>query len=130
MNTRFRSRRLSLLVGSAAIAAIAALVFSLAPGCKPGGDEGSKCNPLVLRNECNDGLSCKAFDCSESFCCPVNGTSSDPHCNGEGCPDTDGGEEGGAQEGGADAGADVALADSGVDANDAGPDAADASDGS
>jgi hypothetical protein len=57
--------------------------------CDIGGEEGDRCNPLVLRDECHDGLSCKAATCTESYCCPVGRPSTDPHCNGEGCPDTD-----------------------------------------
>ena len=68
--------------------------------CELGGNEGDRCNPLVERDECQSGLHCKAASCTESYCCPINGPSSDPHCNAAGCPDTDAA---------ADAGADAAV---------------------
>jgi hypothetical protein len=89
-----RHRRASIFACAGLVAAIATLVNTIGPACKPGGDEGFKCNPLVFRDECNAGLRCKAFDCAESFCCPIEGTSADPHCNGQGCADLDAGDAG------------------------------------
>lgn len=103
----------------------AIVLVLLGDACKLGGKEGDQCNSLILQAEgednCNAGFVCKPFSCSASYCCPKNGTSSDPNCNGEGCPDQDAGEEGGADAGeegaqtGSEAGSEAA-ADAGVDA--------------
>jgi hypothetical protein len=82
-------------------AAVGALSGVVGNACDMGGNEGERCNPLVLRDECNSGLHCTPASCSEAYCCPVNGSSNDPHCHGAGCPDA--GDDGGA-EGGTDAG--------------------------
>jgi hypothetical protein len=61
--------------------------------CDLGGKEGDRCNPLVLRDECNAGLQCRVATCSAAYCCPKAGTSSDPNCNAPGCPDNDAGAD-------------------------------------
>jgi len=93
-NRRFVLRVLALM------ASVATLVF-VGDACKPGGKEGDACNPLVLREEenCNSGLTCKPATCSTSYCCPKTGTSSDPNCNAEGCPDPDAGADSAADAG-------------------------------
>jgi hypothetical protein len=103
------------------VALVVALLARLESACTMGGNEGDRCNALVLRDECNSGLHCKAADCSASYCCPINGPSGDPNCNTAGCPATDGGDEGGA-DGGIDAQAESGTpADAGItDASDAG----------
>jgi hypothetical protein len=60
-------------------------------GCDLGGKEGDRCNPLVLRDECNAGLHCRLATCAAAYCCPTDRASSDPNCNAPGCPDNDGG---------------------------------------
>jgi hypothetical protein len=79
--------------------ALAIALVALGDACKLGGKEGDQCNALILHADgeenCNAGFVCKPFSCSASYCCPKNGTSSDPNCNGEGCPDEDAGEDGG-----------------------------------
>lgn len=110
---------------------VGALTFG---GCETGGKEGDRCNPLVLQDECNSGLHCTLVTCSVAYCCPTNGSSTDPSCaNAEGCPDPDAGDaeaEGGDAEveaaaeagtgtdAGADADADAAEPD--ADAGDSG----------
>lgn len=72
-------------------------------GCELGGKEGDRCNPLVLHDECNSSLHCTRATCSEAYCCPVDRSSSDPHCNAAGCPDADAGDEGGTSAAATDA---------------------------
>jgi hypothetical protein len=99
----------------------AAVLVAFIGGCDIGGKAGDRCNPLVLQDECNSGLHCTVATCSEAYCCPTNGSSTDPHCNATGCPDTDAGDDGGADaadasdgargdasDGGSEAGADAA----------------------
>lgn len=117
---------LSLLLRAGALAALGFAIAAAAYGCDDvGGKEGDRCNALVLRDECDPGLACKAATCSESYCCPKDRTSSDPNCNAPGCPDEDAGD-GGADAGdasdaepetGPDATADAPL-DTGADARD------------
>lgn len=83
----------SLLTWLGAGTALLTLFVAVGSGCDTGGDEGDRCNPLVERDECDEGLHCTAATCSESYCCPTDHSSTDPHCNGEGCPDPDAGEE-------------------------------------
>jgi hypothetical protein len=71
------------------LSAVVAILIAIAAACEIGGDEGDKCNPLVLQDECKSGLHCKAATCSESYCCPTDRASTDPHCSAEGCPNTD-----------------------------------------
>jgi hypothetical protein len=53
-------------------------------GCSEGA-EGDRCNPDLSHNECNSGLTCtQPALCPESYCCPINGDSTDPYCQ-EGC---------------------------------------------
>jgi hypothetical protein len=94
-------------LSTVAIIAIIAIVGVLGNGCAGGTKEGERCNPLVLQDECNAGLHCKLATCSEAYCCPTDRSSTDPHCNAEGCPEeTDAGHEGGSDEGAADGGSD------------------------
>ena len=81
------------------------LAVAVTYGCDVGGKEGDRCNPPVLQDECDDGLSCKPASCAESFCCPTDGRSASPSCNAVGCE--------------ADASTDAELAD----ASDAAPNA-------
>ena len=107
-----------------ALGTVVAALVALGSGCEIGGKEGDRCNALVLQDECNAGLHCKLATCSEAYCCPTNRTSTDPHCNAEGCPDPDAGDDGGtdaAADGAVDSGVDAAV-DAAVDsASDAGP---------
>jgi hypothetical protein len=80
---------------------IGLLLLALGNGCDTGGKEGDVCNPLVLRDECNDGLHCRQATCSTAYCCPTARASTDPNCNAQGCPDMDAGDDGG--NGGLDA---------------------------
>src|SRR5262249_37920198 len=104
-----RSNRASLVARFGAVALVAGAIrlLILGEGCDIGTSEGEVCNPLVLRDECANGLSCHQFSCSQAFCCPTSGTSTDPHCAGDGCPSGDAGAEAGTDEvGTAEAGAD------------------------
>ena len=111
MNT-FGAHWQSLFSGLVALGAVGLALVTLGGGCDTGGNEGDRCNPLVQRDECDDGLHCQAATCSESYCCPTNRTSSDPVCNAAGCPDPDAGE--GGDDGGSDA------TEAGADAPDSG----------
>ena len=107
-----------------AFGTVVAALAVLGSACEIGSKEGDKCNALVLQDECNPGLHCKLATCSEAYCCPTNRTSTDPHCNAEGCPDPDAGDDGGT-DAAADGGSEAAV-DSGTDAasdgaSDAGP---------
>lgn len=122
--------KLSLVLRAGMLAALAFAIAAAAYGCDDvGGKEGDRCNALVLRDECDPGLACKAATCSESYCCPKDRTSSDPNCNAPGCPDEDAGDGGdeaadasdAAPDTGADASADAPL-DTGTDARDGGSD--------
>ena len=89
---------------------------AVAVACTIGGEEGDRCNPLVERDECQGSNHCTAFSCTESYCCPTDHKSSDPHCNAtNACPDEDAGDEGGS-EAGVEAGGDDAGNDAGEDA--------------
>jgi hypothetical protein len=94
------SRHVSLVVRVGAFALVAGTIglLSVGEGCDIGTSEGEVCNPLVLRDECADGLFCRQFTCSQAFCCPTSGTSTDPNCGGEGCPSGDAGEEAGPEQ--------------------------------
>jgi hypothetical protein len=81
---------LTLLVLAGAIVAIV-----VAGACNLGGDEGDRCNPLVLQDECNAGLHCRYATCSQAYCCPTDHASAEPNCAGAGCPDTDAAADGG-----------------------------------
>jgi hypothetical protein len=107
----YRSNRNAWLARLAALSALGALLVASTNGCDDtGGKEGDRCNPLVLHDECNDGLHCTQATCSEAYCCPTGRSSSDPHCNNQaGCPDTDGGDEAGADS--------ASPAEAGVDAH-------------
>ena len=114
----------SLFARLGALGVLAVVGLVMFGGCETGGKEGDRCNALVLQDECNAGLHCKLATCSEAYCCPTNRTSTDPHCNAEGCPDPDAGDDGGtdaAADGAVDSGVDAAV-DAAVDsASDAGP---------
>ncbi len=63
-----------------------ALAMLVANGCD-GGREGERCNPLLSHDDCNGGLVCtQPATCAESYCCPANGSSTNPFCNGSACP--------------------------------------------
>ena len=80
-------------------------------GCD-GGREGDRCNPNLSHNDCNDGLSCvQPSTCVENYCCPTNGSSSDPYCNGSACPPADAAADTGSSDDGA---ADSATGDTGA----------------
>ena len=77
----------------------------LGRGCDDfGSTEGDRCNALIATDECNSGLRCTAVSCAATYCCPENGSSTNPNCqNIVGCPDTDdGGDEASADDAGAD----------------------------
>ena len=65
-------------------------VLAFGNGCD-GGREGERCNPNLSHNECDDGLTCvQPATCVESYCCPANASAStNPYCNGAGCPAPD-----------------------------------------
>jgi hypothetical protein len=93
------------LFGLGLVAAVA-----LGSACVTGGEEGDRCNPLVHRDECDEGLVCTASTCSVFYCCPSSGPSSERNCqNLAGCPDEDAGISG-------DAGTDLADAEADSDA--------------
>ena len=73
------------------IVVVSAIAF--AAGCETGGEEGDRCNPLVHRDECDEGLACTAATCTVFYCCPRGGgPTSEPNCqNLAGCPDEDAG---------------------------------------
>lgn len=62
-------------------------LVAVANGCD-GGNEGDRCNPLGSHDECGSGLSCQQpATCAENYCCPDPASrSSNPYCNGAGCP--------------------------------------------
>jgi hypothetical protein len=94
---------------SGALCALVATLVALGNACDTGGSEGEVCNPLVLQDECNAGLHCQQTTCSTAYCCPTNGSSSDPNCNAGGCPDAgDAGD-------GSDAAADTSAPDGGTE---------------
>jgi hypothetical protein len=72
METPMRASKI--LFGLIASAALAVA------GCDQGG-EGDRCNPNLSHDECGGGLSCQQpAECPEFYCCPTNGTSSNPFC--------------------------------------------------
>ena len=63
------------------VAATAAIAL-MATGCQQGG-LGDRCNPDLAagENECGSGLVCtQPMYCPENYCCPADGTSSNPYC--------------------------------------------------
>ena len=68
-----------------ALASVA--LFLLVIACD-GGREGDRCIPELSHNDCNSGLICTIpSTCAEAYCCPPDpSTSSNPYCNGMGCP--------------------------------------------
>ena len=87
-NTNTLPRRLLHLASAAACA----LCIVWLPACDEG-NEGDRCNPDLSHDECNSGLVCsgpgtsQALACVENYCCPVPASAStNPYCNGQGCP--------------------------------------------
>jgi hypothetical protein len=85
---KLRSLRIQVSLLAAALLAVAIT------GCDTS-QEGDRCNPSLSHDECNSGLSCAVPpNCSlatephspyangEAYCCPTNGTSTNPNCNG------------------------------------------------
>ena len=68
-------------------ALVAVAAFSLVVACD-GGREGDRCITELSHNDCNSGLICTIpSTCVEAYCCPPDpSTSSNPYCNGMGCP--------------------------------------------
>jgi hypothetical protein len=65
----------------AALLALGAGLVVAGSGCNVSLNEGDRCNAALSHNECSDGLSCtQPAYCPETYCCPVNGTSSNPFC--------------------------------------------------
>jgi hypothetical protein len=65
-------------IGTVVIGLVSAV--ALATGCNQGA-EGDRCNPDLSHDECGGGLQCtQPKDCPENYCCPANGTSSNPYC--------------------------------------------------
>lgn len=65
-----------------------------ANGCEIGGNEGDKCNPLVLQDECDSHLRCTQVTCGAFYCCSPDGTSESSLCKGDFCPTSaDGGPD-------------------------------------
>lgn len=62
---------------------LAASLVLVALACNQG-SEGDRCNPVTAANghdECGSGLKCtQPPQCPENYCCPTNGTSSNPFC--------------------------------------------------
>jgi hypothetical protein len=129
---------LSLRVGIGALALVTGVVL-LSSGCNNGA-EGDRCilpnssGGSYSHDSCNSGLSCQQpTDCPESYCCPIDGRSSNPYCQpgcaggqdsicaagGDAdCPSEGGGDDGAASSG--DAAGDAAS-DGGSGSTDAGP---------
>ncbi len=105
--TSFDSPRHNIVTRILALAAVAIAATAIAAfsACDLGGEEGDRCNSLIVKDECNDGLHCTAVTCSESYCCPTSGASTEPVCQAPvGCPDVDAGDDdGGDDDGGTDA---------------------------
>ena len=82
-------KRFALFTRVGPLALLLALVGSTA-ACD-GGREGDRCVPQSVgfsHNDCNSGLTCTTIvdpasgaTCGESYCCPSDGTSSNPYCN-------------------------------------------------
>jgi hypothetical protein len=94
--------RLVLATSGEAPRGLGALVWALGfaatmavTGCDQG-KEGDRCNPDLSHDECNSGLTCQQpSTCAENYCCPTPASSSsNPYCNGQGCPQAaDAGQE-------------------------------------
>jgi hypothetical protein len=127
MKSSIRNRKALLRRVGAALLACAAMT-PFAGGCD-GGREGDRC-VLALNaatgsgyrssEECGAGLTCQTpATCVESYCCPADPTkSSNPYCNGTGCPAP---EAGAPEAGGDDGGSDGPPAEAASEAGDAGP---------
>lgn len=96
--------RASILARAGALVFLTALALALAGGCD-GGREGERCNPALSHDECGVGLSCQQPGaCAENYCCPAAAaTSTNPYCNGAGCPPASAVDGGGDAGGGGDA---------------------------
>lgn len=92
MKSSITHRPVSFIARAATVVALAVAVMPLAGGCD-GGREGERCNPSLSHNECHNGLTCRQpSTCAESYCCPADPTrSTNPYCNGAGCPAVDAG---------------------------------------
>ncbi len=102
----------------ALLCALAVGMAAIATGCDTG-HEGERCNPSLSHDECGSGLSCQQpTDCPESYCCPTDGTSSNPYCQ----PGCAGGQESICAAGG-DADCPPAASDAGDAGGDSGGDA-------
>jgi hypothetical protein len=108
----FASTRRSSLFGICAACALVTVLVALGGGCETGGEEGDRCNALVLQDECNAGLHCTLATCSVAYCCPRDRSSTDPNCNGAGCPDE---TDAGGDESATDAPAEGSSADADAD---------------
>ncbi len=109
MKARSSNHRLSLVIHLLFVVGAIAAIAVLMNGCD-GGREGERCIPNLSHNDCGGGLTCmQPATCVESYCCPEDPTTStNPFCNGQGCP--------AALDGGTDdaAGADAASATDGA----------------
>jgi hypothetical protein len=78
------------------LSALGLVAVMAATGCDQG-KEGDRCNPDLSHDECNSGLTCQQpATCAENYCCPTPASSSsNPYCNGAGCPAAadDGGDD-------------------------------------
>ena len=72
----------------------AMLLAAFAGGCDSS-QEGDRCNPSLSNDECNSGLVCgiptgcdpsqpgaSPYANGEAYCCPANGVSTNPNCDG------------------------------------------------
>jgi hypothetical protein len=72
-----KSPSLRIKISTLAILAVTAIVGF---GCGTPG-EGDRCNPSLSHDECSGDLVCtQPPNCPENYCCPANGTSSNPNC--------------------------------------------------
>src|SRR5215472_6646940 len=102
------------------VLAIGGVLAIAGAGCDTG-NEGDRCNPSLTHDECGAGLMCTSRpDCPEAYCCPTNGSSSNPYCQygcagglatlcaaapgADVCPQPEAGDDGAAGDGGDDGG--------------------------
>jgi hypothetical protein len=88
MSNEHSSTHKSMTTKISAFAIVALLATAITNGCD-GGHEGDRCNPdQTDHNECGAGLTCQLpAPCAENYCCPTPASkSSNPFCNGSGCP--------------------------------------------
>jgi hypothetical protein len=133
MNTSKENGLKRRLFARVAIGVAALAIGVIAVACEQGG-EGDRCNPDLSHDECNAGLTCtQPVNCPENYCCPTNGSSTDPFCQ-PGCngglaaictvdPDAAACQEDAGTDSASDTGADSAS-DTGTDSGtDSAPDA-------